>query len=157
MYSKCPNTGRPVCQTGRKYVRISNISDVRLVPICPVIGRLLYLKRPITGHLCPDFRHKPVWNRFQTGLEQVLVLVSAIRRPVGSNGTGRPITGGWNWNEPDNPKSGQYCPDFRRYLKSGRFNNRTSLQKFKNRTSGFRTFTVCICAYKIGQDLGYSE
>ena len=30
-YSECPNTGRPVWQTGRKYVRISNIrfSDVR--------------------------------------------------------------------------------------------------------------------------------
>ena len=42
LYSRCPKTGRPVWQTGRKYVRISNIwlSDVRLLPICPVIGQI---------------------------------------------------------------------------------------------------------------------
>ena len=33
--------------------RIIRLSDVRFIQLCPVIGRLLYLKRPITGHKRP--------------------------------------------------------------------------------------------------------
>ena len=86
-----------------------------------------------SGHKCPDFRRsrpKPVWNRFQTGfgtrfvsdvrLEtisdrfQTFSNQTTSSKPVPNRfrnlvvrletiGTGRPITGGWNWK--------QYCPD----------------------------------------------
>ena len=56
-YSKRPKTGRPVWQTGRKSVWISNIrlSDVRFASICPDFE--CPNERSKSGHLCPDFRH----------------------------------------------------------------------------------------------------
>ena len=110
-------------------VRFAKPDKKRPVFECPAIGRPVVInlfgyrtsiwyqsvwnpdinvryKRLKSGHLCPDFRHKPVWNRFwywksenrfQTGLEPVLVLVVRFQ----SIGTGRPITGDTNWNRPD--------------------------------------------------------
>ena len=58
LYSHAP-------KTGHNYVRFLNIqlSDVRFIHLCPVIGRLLYLKRLKTGHKHPVFRRfRPVSN-----------------------------------------------------------------------------------------------
>ena len=94
----------------------------------------------------PDYQYQ---NRFQTGSKLVLNRFgtsfgtrfvsdvgletigtgSAKYRRLELEWTGRPITG-------------QYCPDFESYLKSGGIYNRTTLEIAENRTSGFRRFTV---------------
>ena len=64
--------GRPDANmSGFQRVRLS---DVRLILICPDFRHIVQPEGPITGHLCPDFRRSRP-NRFQTGLEPVLVLV----------------------------------------------------------------------------------
>ena len=89
----------------------------------PVIGRLLYLKRLKTGHLCPDFRHKPVWNRFQTGSKPVW------NRFGTGFGTGFGYqTSGWKqWNR---------TSDNRRLKLLS-----TGLPEIRTNLSGFRTIT----------------
>ena len=78
-------------------------------------------------------------NQFGIGSKPV----SAIRRPVEWN---------WNWTSDSRrlelewtgrPITGRFRPDFRRYSKSGRFNNRRVFENAEIRMSGFRTFTVC--------------
>ena len=64
-------------------------------------------------------------------------------------------SGSYKALEPEDPKSGRLCPDFRRYLKSGVFGNRTTSENAKNRTSGFRRITVCMYSKCLKSELHF--
>ena len=97
-YSEAPNTGRPVWQTRRFYVRIADfrfwMSEV--YSMCLVYEWVwnpdIYV-RILNVRSIDVQNRKLVPNRFGTGLELVVWL-----EPIG---TERPITGCWKWNEPD--------------------------------------------------------
>ena len=146
--------------SGFRIVRISNVRDLLYCPDfrsiqlperlksghkCPVIGRLLYLKRLKSGRFqtgrlksgqyCPDFEHSGNCidqNRFQTGLEPVLVDTIARTFKIRTQMSGFQTSG----------LKSSSSPSFLYW-------NRTSeIRRFGNRTlfesAEIRTFTVLL-------------
>ena len=98
-YSRCPNTGRPVWQTGRKYVRFSDTSEIANVWIPAVFVRISEKTseirtfwEPDTFRKCqnPDVRISDIhciWNKygletFQYRGEKIWHLVSFWKCPT---------------------------------------------------------------------------
>ena len=68
--------------------------------------------------------------------------------------TGRPVV---NIDGTERPITGHKCPVIRLRSITGPFSSRTLFENAENRTSGFRTFTVCISKRLILSDNMYIE
>ena len=79
-------------------------------------------------------RPKPVRNRFVDSIARTFEIRTIL---YGFQTSGSKSSGLTHVN----------CPDFRRYSKSGQFNNRRLFENAEIRTSGFRTSTVYVYVY----------